>query len=232
MMADIRMLQEQSQQLQNLLGTLTEALKAVNTRLDQQAEANRKAFADQKLVIDNLTNDLRVIREKLDDNNVRVGSLAQEVDALRQSVQQLSAPRPSAPSRPAAPAPPAAPRRPTAPPPAAAGAAGVGASPQKLLDGALADYTPASTISRSIGFESLHQDLPEVRHGRRRAGPHRQLRTCRTARTTRRSTRTTSSIRTYPNERHDSRGVLPEGPRAAEPEADSTRRARSVRVSS
>src|SRR6476646_7016657 len=91
LMADIRMLQEQSQTLQNLLGQLNDALRSVNTRLDQQAEATRKAFADQKLVIDNLTNDARVIREKLDDNNVRVGSLTQEVDALRQSLQQLSA---------------------------------------------------------------------------------------------------------------------------------------------
>ena len=89
MMADIRMLQEQSQQLQNLIGARSnEALKAVNTRLDEQADANRKAFADQKLVIDNLTSDLRVVREKVDDNNVRVGSLVQEVDALRQAIQQ------------------------------------------------------------------------------------------------------------------------------------------------
>src|SRR5437867_6144116 len=90
LMADLRMLQEQSQLLQTLLGTLTEALKAVNTRLDQQTEVNRKAFADSKLVIDNLTNDVRVIREKLDDNNVRVGSLTQEVNSLRQSMQQLA----------------------------------------------------------------------------------------------------------------------------------------------
>src|SRR5262252_11009688 len=75
LMADLRILQEQSQQLQNMLGTLSDAIKAVNTRLDQQAETTRKAFADQKLVIDNLTNDVRVIREKLDDNNVRIGSL-------------------------------------------------------------------------------------------------------------------------------------------------------------
>src|SRR5438552_5945883 len=73
LMADLRMLQEQSQQLQNLIGTVTEALrdtsKTVNGKLDQQAEANRKSFADQKLVIDNLSNDVRVVREKLDDNN-------------------------------------------------------------------------------------------------------------------------------------------------------------------
>src|SRR5882724_11291232 len=94
MMADLRMLQEQSQILQNLIGSVTETLKAVNTRLDQQAETTRKAFADQKLVIDNLTNDVRVIREKLDDNNVRIGSLTQEVDSLRQSMQQMGS-RPS-----------------------------------------------------------------------------------------------------------------------------------------
>src|SRR3954465_696064 len=96
LMADLRILQEQSQQLQNLLGTVNDAIKAVNTRLDQQAETTRKAFADQKLVIDNLTSDVRVIREKLDDNNVRIGSLTQEVDSLRQSLQQLGRPSPTA----------------------------------------------------------------------------------------------------------------------------------------
>ena len=36
LMADLRILQEQSQLLQNMVGTLTDAIKAVNTRLDQQ----------------------------------------------------------------------------------------------------------------------------------------------------------------------------------------------------
>src|SRR4029077_1151493 len=86
--------QEQSQILQNLILSLNEALRAVNTRLDQQAETTRKAFADQKLVIDNMTKDVGIIREKLDENNVRIGSLTQEVDSLRQSLQ--SSPRPVA----------------------------------------------------------------------------------------------------------------------------------------
>src|SRR6266508_4469102 len=112
LMADIRMLQEQSQLLQNLLGQLNETIKAVNTRLDQQAETTRKAFADQKLVIDNLTNDARIIREKLDDNNVRVGSISQEVDAMRRSIESAMQPRtptteqPPATSDPSAPVPP------------------------------------------------------------------------------------------------------------------------------
>ncbi len=64
MMADIRILQEQSQQLQNLIAALTETIKAVNGRIDEQTAANRKAFADQKLVVDTLANDIRVVREK------------------------------------------------------------------------------------------------------------------------------------------------------------------------
>src|SRR5262249_19304591 len=44
LMADLRILQEQSQQLQNMLGTLSDAIKAVNTRLDQQAEPPPKPF--------------------------------------------------------------------------------------------------------------------------------------------------------------------------------------------
>src|SRR5882672_8585677 len=99
MMADIRMLQEQSQTLQNLLRSVTEAVKALSAKIDDQTSAERKAFADSKLTIDNLTSDVRVIREKLDDNNVRIGSLTQEVNSLRQSMQQMST-RPSATSDP------------------------------------------------------------------------------------------------------------------------------------
>src|SRR5687768_4687468 len=91
LMADMRMMQEQNQTLQNLLGQIAEAIKAVNARIDEQAGNTGKALADQKLVIDNLTNNVREIREKLDDTNVRLGTLNTEVDALRQGVQQLNA---------------------------------------------------------------------------------------------------------------------------------------------
>jgi len=163
MMADLRMLQEQSQILQNLLGTLTDALKTVNTRLDQQAETVRKSFADQKLVVDNLSNDARIIREKLDDNNVRIGSLTQEVESLRQSLQQIN-------SRPA----------PTGDPDAATGggatapsggspsgggnsapAPGLTASPTQLWDGAYADYTAGQYDLAVMGFEAYIKTFPK-----------------------------------------------------------------------
>ena len=93
MMADIRMLQEQLQELANtvaaLATTVGEGSKAVNSRMDQQAETTRKAFADQKTTIDAQSADLRAIRERMDDNSVRLGQVTQEVDALRQSVMRM-----------------------------------------------------------------------------------------------------------------------------------------------
>jgi len=155
LMADIRMLQEQSQVLQNLLGQLNDTLKGVNTRLDQQTEASRKAMADQKLVIDNLSNDVRVVREKLDDNNVRLGSLSQEVDALRQAVQQCIA-RPTAPAP--EPADAAATPAATAGPPASPT---VVASPTQMWDTAWADYTSGQYDLAVLGFDAYIKTFPK-----------------------------------------------------------------------
>ena len=156
LIADLRMLQEQSQLLQNLLGSVTEALKAVNTRLDQQAETTRKAFADQKLVIDNLTNDLRVVREKLDDNNVRIGSLTQEVDSLRQSMQQTGA-RPSA-TGDAADGQPGqvANTTPTGPT-----SSGLNVSPKQLFDSAMGDYYSGQYDLAIVGFTEYIRSFPK-----------------------------------------------------------------------
>jgi len=169
MMADIRMLQEQAQQLQILLGSLNEALKAVNVRFDvrfdradarlgEQAEATRKAFADQKLIVDTFSSDLRVVREKVDDSNVRIGSLTQEVDALRRAVQQMNVPRPAT-TEPDSVAVDASAGG--APPPAAAGALAVGMSPQRLWDEALAVYYAGQYDLTVIGFESYIRSFPK-----------------------------------------------------------------------
>lgn len=154
LMADIRMLQEQSQVLQNLIGQVAEAIKAVNSRIDQQAEAQRKAVADQKLIIDNLSNDVRVIREKLDDNNVRLGSLSQEVDALRQALQRpaATAPAPDNADAGGQPAPGG-----TAP----GGGAPVVNSPKQMYDSAYADYTSGNYDLAIIGFDAFMKMFPK-----------------------------------------------------------------------
>ena len=156
LMADIRMLQEQSQVLQNLIGQVAEAVKAVNTRMDQQAEAQRKALADQKLVIDNLSNDVRVIREKIDDNNVRLGALSQDVEALRQALQRpapTAAPTPETPDTGAG-QPPAVATPPVTTPT-------VVNSPQKMWDSAFSDYTAGNYDLAIIGFDAFIKTFPK-----------------------------------------------------------------------
>jgi TolA-binding protein len=188
LMADVRILQEQNQTLQNLLNSLAEAIKAVNARIDEQAGVTGRAFADQKLIVTNITNSVREVREKLDDNTVRLGSLSEEVDAVRQGLQQLSAlpafttpipPMPEAGTPGPAGAPPAAaaaagtpaPVPGTVPPPAAPvfppsstppPAAPVGTSPQKLWDVAYADYTLGQWDLAISGFQAVIMYFPRA----------------------------------------------------------------------
>jgi tol-pal system protein YbgF len=165
MMADLRMMQEQTQQLQLMLTRLADSLRALNGRLDDQATTTRKAFADQKLLIDNVNSDLRVVREKLDDQGVRVNSLSQEMQAMRDALNRLPAqlapimtmpadsgempadgttpdPGTTAGGEPAVPAGPAPPTGPAG-----------GLSPQRMFDTAQADYAAGQWSLAIAGFE-------------------------------------------------------------------------------
>ena len=162
MMADIRMLQEQTQQLQVMLGALTDALKAINARIDDTAATTRKGFADQKLQVDALGGDVRVLREKLDETNVRLTSLSQDVEGLRDLM-----PAPGTMSMaPGAPADPNAPPQPAseggaetaqAPPPAPVG---TGMTPRRLYETAYADYTGGQWSLAIQGFETYLKTYP------------------------------------------------------------------------
>lgn len=166
MMADIRMLQEQTQQLQQqmqaAITALTEALKGINSRIDDQTSATRKAFADQKLNVDQLGNDLRVIRERVNDSNVRIGSLSQEVEALRLAIPQYPPPQAAVPIDPGAGGVPSSGGAP-GPPPAVSPAPsplGPGMSPQRMFDTAWADYTAGQWELCIGGFEGYVRTFP------------------------------------------------------------------------
>jgi tol-pal system protein YbgF len=163
MMADIRMLQEQNQRLQLALSALNETLKTLNTKLDDQGAATRKAFADQKLLIDGATGDLRVLREKLDETNVRLTSLSQDVDGLRDLVHQAAqAPPTSASSTTDATGsttPGTTTPGPTTAPPT--GAAAIGTTPRRLYETAYADYTAGQWSLAVQGFETYLKTFPK-----------------------------------------------------------------------
>jgi tol-pal system protein YbgF len=157
MMADIRMLQEQTQQLQQQLAAAIEQLsvnlKAIVSRQDEQTAQTRKSFADQKLVIDQFATDLRFVRERIDESNVRITTLSQEVEALRLAIPTFTAPAaaPAGPVDPSAPAtapPPVDPAAPTATqPPMAPG------SPQRMFNTALGDFTAGQWALCIQGFD-------------------------------------------------------------------------------
>ncbi|MGV3516592.1 tol-pal system protein YbgF [Luteitalea sp.] len=177
LMADIRMLQEQSQQLQLVLVSLADTLKTLNAKLDDQSSTSRKQFADQKLLIDNLSSDLRVVRERVDENNTRVGTLGQELTSLRDAVNTLPSqlmPPPApvtmvpgpggtmvpAPAGSATGAPGAAgPTAPVTAAPVPTGPAG-GLSPQRMFDTAQADYAAGQWPLAISGFEQFIRSFP------------------------------------------------------------------------
>ena len=173
MTADVRMLQEQTQLLATTLAALNEALleslKAINTRLEQTSDANRKAFADQKLLSDNIEEGVRVVRERSNDTNVRIGELREELEALRATVQALQQAVSAPPSfvDPALPidsnAPPVAtvPAQPVYPPPAPIlPPSTAGLSPTRLYETARADYFAGQWTSALSGFEAFLRAFP------------------------------------------------------------------------
>jgi tol-pal system protein YbgF len=157
-MADLRMLQEQTQQLQALLNGLGDALKAVNARLDDQTSLERKAFADGKVQMDAITGDIRVVREKVDETNVRLGSLSQELESLRLAIPEPAAAIPPPPmpgdvtSADALPPQPAAPAVPPVNP---------GISAQRLWQSSFADYTSGNYTLAVQGFRSYLDYFPK-----------------------------------------------------------------------
>ncbi len=163
MMADIRMLQEQNQQLQRALATLTEALRTISARIDEQAETQRKSFADQKLLVDNLSGDIRVVREKLDETNVRLNSLSQDIEGVRQMIPPPGATGslvpPSGPPDASSTQEPTAGTAPVTVPPTAAQATGT--TPRRLYDTAMADYMGGQWSLAISGFETYLKTYPK-----------------------------------------------------------------------
>jgi tol-pal system protein YbgF len=148
-MADIRMLQEQTLRLHLMLGTLEGTLQTLLTTLDSQANDVRRAFADQRLLVDNVTGGVRVVREKVDETNVRVSSLSQEFDAFRSALpamaQAVVDPETGLASEPSV-----VPLTAVAP----------GSSPQRLYDTAYADYTTGQWALSIQGFEAYISTFP------------------------------------------------------------------------
>jgi tol-pal system protein YbgF len=158
LMAELRIMQQNQQQLAQSLIALAETLKTVSGRLDDQATTNRKALADQRLLIEGMTDTVRMLREKSDDTNVRLSSITQELESIRQSIAALPPPTAVAPSTDAAADPAAAAAAPTPPPPSAP----PGVSPQRTYDTAYSDFTAGQYDLAIEGFRTYLKYFPRA----------------------------------------------------------------------
>ena len=158
-MADLRILQEQTLQLQALMNDLGEALKAVNSRIEDQTSLERKAFADGKVQMDTMSGDIRIVREKVDETNVRLGTITQELESIRQAIPEpgmfQQQPPPSDPGATTGATPGSTPSVAAAPP-----AVNPGVQPQRLFDSSWADYTAGEYDLAVQGFESYLRAFP------------------------------------------------------------------------
>jgi tol-pal system protein YbgF len=175
--ADLRMLHEQTQLLRVAVAELAASLKAVNSRVDEQANVTRKLFADQGVEIGGLTENARILREKLDATNVSLSKDAHEMETIRQELANqrtlltqiiaLLTPPPTVPDPAADPAgatPPGAtgtsgttgaapPPGTTATPPPPAPVPTAPQNPQRLYDTAFGDYATGQYDMAILGFQ-------------------------------------------------------------------------------
>jgi tol-pal system protein YbgF len=165
MSAELRMVQEQMQQLALTLAQIGDALKALNSRMDATDAAALKRYADQELLIKGLKDDLSAIRERTQDTDTRLRKLADEVEALRSTVTSLPSLLSSSsavpPSTETSALDPNAPQAPPVPSPVG-GASTVGLSPSRMLETARSDYFAGSYASAITGLETLLKTFPRT----------------------------------------------------------------------
>lgn len=158
LMADIRMLHEQTMRLHLAFNGIVDAIDTLAANQERLETAMRRAFADQRLVIDNVGSNTRVLREKLDETNVRISSLSQEVEALRVSIPSMPIQTTALPEGSGTAQPDAAASAAAAPAPAAPVAPG--SSPQRLYNTAWADYASGQWALAVTGFEAYISTYP------------------------------------------------------------------------
>jgi tol-pal system protein YbgF len=154
LMAEIRMLQENQQQVRQVLDSLTETLKALNARLDTDAGRVQKSFADQKLLVEGVAETSRILREKADETNVRLSTMTQELQSLRQTVSLMPAPTQPAPAQPGD----APPGDPAVPPTGLTTPSNI--SPTQMWDRVYAVYTAGQFDLAVEGFQSYIRTFP------------------------------------------------------------------------
>jgi tol-pal system protein YbgF len=159
-MAEIRMLQEEQQQVRQTLATLNDTLKAINARMDADASRYQKVFADQKLAVESVAEAARVLREKADETAVRLSTMAQELQSIRQSMSSINTSTVPSPTGDPAAADPSAASTATSPVSGGSNPPAPNLSPTVFWDRVYATYTAGQFDLAVDGFQSYIRAFP------------------------------------------------------------------------
>ena len=163
LLLDQRELHEENRQLLSVVNALADQLKTILGKIDAEANARSKGFADQQTLVNNTTAGVSALQEKVSENKVQVQKLTQELDAVKKGVDMLTvmvtqalAQMPAAPPA----VDPNAPPGTTAPPPPTS--AGVPASSKEYYDRAFGDYAVGQWDLAIQGFQEYLKRFPDA----------------------------------------------------------------------
>jgi TolA-binding protein len=160
MFIDLRELQEEERQLLLAVNALSDQLKTVTGKVDAEANARSKAFADLQTLISNANSGVSALQENVRDNKVQVQKLTQEVEAIKKGVDMLAVMVTQALAQMPANAPPSDPNAPPGSNPSAAAAPSVPASCKDYYERALGDYAVAQYDLAIQGYQEFLKQCP------------------------------------------------------------------------
>ena len=150
-LAELRQIQAQLTELQTSQAALKSAVDAMSAKAAEQRDSIRKTFADSKIAIERVQQDMSILSERIDETNSRLGGLREDLLTMRQNREPIvippGQPVPAEPGATPGQAPPVA----TAPPPAVA----AGPSVIDIYNEARNDYTQGRFALAISGFKDV-----------------------------------------------------------------------------
>jgi tol-pal system protein YbgF len=91
-LAELRQIQAQLAQLESSQATLKAAVEALTSGAAEHQDSLRKTFADSRIALERVQQDMSILSERIDETNSRLGGLREDLLTLRQSREAIVIP--------------------------------------------------------------------------------------------------------------------------------------------
>ncbi len=91
-LTQLRQIQEQLAELQTSQAALKSAVDALSAGATEQQDSIRKTFADSRIAIERVQQDMSIVSERIDETNSRLAGLREDLVTLRQSREPVVIP--------------------------------------------------------------------------------------------------------------------------------------------